>query len=184
MISASAQKYLLSAAFAAASLLPEALTAQGYPPSQRGSVVQNIALTKVTVTYGRPVARGRALFGALVPWDSVWHPGADSATRVVFSRDVVLEGQPLKAGTYSLWLVPRAAGPWTFILSKSAFVDHKAYAGPTRDAVRVDVAPDSLSSMESMAIYFPRVLRDEGSMRIHWGTSAVTVNIKAAYRPN
>jgi hypothetical protein len=79
---------------------------QGYPFSQRGSVQQDVALTSITVTYGRPVARGRALFGTLVPWDSIWHPGADSATRVSFTHDVLLEGRELKAGEYSLWLLP------------------------------------------------------------------------------
>lgn len=43
---------------------------QGYPPSQRGTVTQNVAFTEISVSYGRPVARGRELFGALVPWDS------------------------------------------------------------------------------------------------------------------
>jgi Protein of unknown function (DUF2911) len=56
--------------------------AQGFPFSQRGSVSQTVAFTDITITYGRPVARGRELFGQLVPWDSVWHPGADSATRI------------------------------------------------------------------------------------------------------
>src|SRR5437868_1349546 len=81
--------------------------AQGYPFSQRASVGQDVAFTHVAVEYGRPVGRGRALFGALVPWDSVWHPGADSATRIVFNHDVMLEGKTLKAGEYSLWLIPR-----------------------------------------------------------------------------
>ena len=85
---------------------------QGYPPSQRGSVSQNVALTEITVIYGRPVARGRALFGQLVPWDSVWHPGADSATRIVFTHDVEIEGHTLKGGEDSLWLSPRADRPW------------------------------------------------------------------------
>ena len=79
-----------------------ATRAQGYPFSQRGSVTQMVAFTNIAVTYGRPVARGRALFGALVPWDSVWQPGADSATRIVFSRDVAVEGKTLHAGEYSL----------------------------------------------------------------------------------
>ena len=89
---------------------------------------QDVALTSVEVTYGRPVARGRKLFGALVPWDSIWHPGADSATRIVFSRDVVLEGKPVKAGEYSMWLLPRESQPWTFILSRAAHARHSERA--------------------------------------------------------
>lgn len=174
--------YMLRAACALA-IVSSSAAAQGFPPSQRGSVMQNIALTSVTVVYGRPVARGRALFGALVPWDTVWHPGADSATRVTFDHDVLLNDNPVAKGTYSLWLVPRAAGAWTFILSRDAFVFHTEYPGPARDAVRLEVMPDSLSYMESMAIYFPRVQRDEADVRIHWGASAVTVHIKAPYRP-
>ena len=64
--------------------------AQGYPFSQRGSVTQHVAHTTIGIEYGRPVARGRALFGQLVPWDSVWHPGADSATRISFDHPVRL----------------------------------------------------------------------------------------------
>src|SRR5262249_61440888 len=97
-------------------LVPASVTAQGYPFSQRGSVSQTVAFTTISVTYGRPIARGRALFGQLVPWDSVWHPGADSATRIVFDHDLVVEGHPLKAGEYSLWLIPpeRPAGTVIF----------------------------------------------------------------------
>lgn len=157
--------------------------AQGYPPSQRASLVQHIALTTVSVSYGRPVARGRALWGALVPWDSIWHPGADSATRVTVNHDVLVNDRPLPRGTYSLWLIPRQSAPWTLIFSRSAYVDHKSYAGPERDALRVDAMPDSLSSMESMAIYFPMVLRDEATMRVQWGTTGIAVKLKAPYKP-
>src|SRR6476660_8535514 len=127
--------------------------AQGYPFSQRGSVTQNVALTEIAVTYGRPVARGRALFGKLVPWDSVWHPGADSATRVTLDHDVLLEGQRLAAGEYSLWLIPRESAPWTLIVSHAAHTFHKPYPGSSQDALRVPVTPEHLSTMETLAIY-------------------------------
>ena len=156
---------------------------QGYPFSQRGSVQQVVALTSVTVTYGRPVARGRALFGTLVPWDSIWHPGADSATRVSFTHDVLLEGRELKAGEYSLWLLPREHGPWSLIFSRAVHVNHKPYPGEAAEVLRVDVMPEALSHMESMAIYFPRVIRDEALLRIHWGTTGISARIKAPYRP-
>ena len=157
--------------------------AQGYPFSQRGSVTQMVAFTEISVTYGRPVARGRALFGALVPWDSVWHPGADSATRITFTHDVVLEGKPLRAGEYSLWLIPRATKPWTLIVSRAAHVFHKPYPGERFDVLRLDATPEQVSPVESFAIYFPEVLRDEAVMRLHWGTTALALHIKAPFKP-
>ena len=174
----------LLAGLGLAASVSASLGAQGYPASQRGSVTQNVALTEISITYGRPVARGRALFGQLVPWDSVWHPGADSATRVAINHDVTIEGRPVKAGEYSLWLVPRENGPWTVILSRAAHVFHRPYPGESSDALRFEVATEKGSHIESMAIYFPSVLRDEAVMRIHWGETVLPLRIKAAYRPD
>lgn len=167
---------------AVAVAMPAACRAQGYPPSQRGSVTQNVALTEIAVTYGRPVARGRVLFGTLVPWDSVWHPGADSATRISLSRDIRLEGRAVKAGEYSIWLIPRDGRPWTFILSRASRVFHTPYPGAAEDYLRVDVTPESASHVESLAIYFPSVIKDEAIMRIHWGETALPIHITAPYR--
>jgi len=162
-----------------------ACRAQGYPFSQRGRVDQTVAFTDISVVYGRPVARGRVLFGdsALVKWDAIWHPGADSATRVTFSHDVKLEGRDVKAGEYTIWLIPRANKPWTFILSRAAHVFHIPYPGESSDVLRVDVTAERGSHMETLAIYFPNVLRDEAVMRIHWGETIIPVRIKAPYRP-
>jgi len=157
--------------------------AQGYPFSQRGSVAQHVAHTTIAVEYGRPVARGRTLFGQLVPWDSVWHPGADSATRISFDRPVRLEGQEVRAGEYSLWLIPRASGPWTVILSRAAHVFHKPYPGASRDAYRFDVSPERGAHMESLAIYFPSVLRADAVLRIHWGETVLPIRVNAPYSP-
>jgi hypothetical protein len=171
-------------AFAAALAVPASSSAQGYPPSQRGSVTQHVALTTIAVTYGRPVARGRALFGQLVPWDSVWHPGADSATRISFDHDVILDEHEVRAGEYSLWLIPRDGRPWTFILSRAARVFHKPYPGQSADVLRFDVMPETLSYMESLAIYFPSVVKDEAVLRTHWGETGVPIHIRAPYRPS
>ena len=157
--------------------------AQGYPFSQRGSVTQMVAFTRISVAYGRPVARGRALFGALVPWDSIWHPGADSATRITFSHDVLLEGKQLRAGEYTLWLIPRENQPWTLIVSRAAHVFHKPYPGSQFEVLRVDTTPEQVSPVDSFTIYFPMVLRDEAVMRLHWGTTALPVHIKAPFKP-
>ena len=159
--------------------------AQGFPASQRGRVEQTVAFTDISVVYGRPVARGRVLFGdsALVRWGNIWHPGADSATRIRFSRDVTLEGREVKAGEYSVWLIPRSTGTWTFILSRAVHVFHQPYPGETADALRLEIAPERGAHMETLAFYFPVVLRDEAVMRVHWGEMILPVRIKAPYRP-
>jgi hypothetical protein len=162
-----------------------ACSAQGYPFSQRGRVDQTVAFTDISVAYGRPVARGRTLFGdsALVKYDTIWHPGADSASRITFNHDVKLEGRDVKAGEYTVWLIPRPNKPWTFILSKAAHVFHTPYPGASADYLRVDVTPERGQHMETLAFYFPVVLKDEATMRIHWGEMMVPIHIKAPYRP-
>jgi hypothetical protein len=172
---------LLAGAALAGTAVPA--RAQGYPFSQRGSVSQHVAHTTVDIEYGRPVARGRVLFGQLVPWDSVWHPGADSATRIAFDHPLRLEGQEVTAGEYSVWLIPRASRPWTIILSRAAHTFHKPYPGAARDAYRFDVTPETGAHMESLAYYFPSVVRDQAVLRIHWGTTIVPIRVSAPYQP-
>ena len=58
-------------------------------PSQSGSVWQEIVNTLITITYDRPVARGRELFGGIVPFGDIWNPGANDATAIEFNRDVL-----------------------------------------------------------------------------------------------
>lgn len=158
--------------------------AQMYPFSQRSEVSQMVAFTKITIEYGRPAARGRALFGALVPWDSVWHPGADNATRISFSRDVLLEGRAVKAGTYTTWLIPRANAAWSFILSRAVGVSHTPYPGVARDAVRIEIAADSASHLETLTYHFPIVSREDATLRLQWGVLGVSLHIRAAARPD
>jgi hypothetical protein len=160
--------------------------AQTIPFSQRASLAQSVGFTQIAVHYGRPVARGRTLFGdsAVVRWDRIWNPGADSATRISFDRDVEVEGHRLQSGDYSLWLMPRANGAWTLIFSRAAHVFHTPYPGAEHDALRLEIAPERGAHMETLAIYFPVVLRDDAVMRIHWGETIVPLRIKAPYRPS
>jgi len=118
-----------------------------------------------------------------MPWDSVWHPGADSATTITIGHDIVLEGRPVRAGAYTVWLVPRAQGPWTFVLNRTTGIQHTPYPGAQSDAVRVDVSADDASRVETLTYQFPMVLRDEAQLRIQWGTTGVTLRVKAPYRP-
>ncbi len=183
MSSATVKRFALAALAASLFAASPALHAQGYPFSQRGTVTQKIAFTEIKLEYGRPTARGRALFGALVPWDSIWHPGADLATEIAISRDITVEGQPVAKGVYTAWLIPRAQGAWTFILNRKTKIQHTPYPGSASEVARVDVMPDANSHVETLTWLFPMVLRDEGALRMQWGTIGITLRIKAAYAP-
>ncbi len=70
----------------------------------------------VKVAYGQPSKRGRVIFGGLEPYGKVWRTGANEATEISFARDAVFGGQPVKAGTYTLFTIPNS-DEWTVILN-------------------------------------------------------------------
>jgi len=145
--------------------------------SQAAAVSQRIANTEITLTYSRPVARGRELFGALVPYDKVWDPGADQATAMSVSRPIQINDHPLPAGRYSLWAIPRADN-WTMIFSRAGEVYHEPYPGEAQDALRFDVRPEKGPHMEALAYYFPTVEGKEAVLRLHWGEVVVPFSIR------
>ena len=145
--------------------------------SQAAAVSQRIANTEITVTYSRPVARGRALFGAHVPYDQVWNPGADQATAIAFTRHVHVNDQGLSAGKYSLWAIPRA-DTWTVIFSMASEVYHTPYPGEDRDALRLDVRPEPGPHMEALTFYFPEVKGKDAVLRLHWGEVMIPLSIR------
>ena len=145
-------------------------------PSQTGTVSQEVASTKISLVYDRPVAKGRDLFGALVKWGATWTPGANWATTIELNKDITVEGQPLNAGKYSIWAIPQEA-EWTMIFSKEDHVFHTKYP-EGKDALRVHVKPTSGNHMETLAWYFPVVGPDSAVLAMHWGTTIVPLAIR------
>jgi hypothetical protein len=145
--------------------------------SQHGTVMQQVANTTITVDYNRPVARGRDLFGALVPYDRVWCPGADDCTTIAVSTDITIEGHALPAGTYTLWAKPGAA-KWTMIVNGAHPVFHTRYQTiADQDVLTLDVTPRAGPHMETLAFYFPLVNAKHAELVFHWGTVVVPLAI-------
>ena len=145
--------------------------------SQRGTVTQRIANTDISIDYGRPVARGREIYGSLVPYGRIWHPGANDATSMTISRDIEVNGKPLPKGAYSLWTIP-GTETWTFIFSTVADTFHTSYPGAHRDALRLEVKPETGAHMETLTYYFPVVDGKDATLRFHWGAVIVPLGIK------
>lgn len=154
----------------------DACEAQAPRRSQRQEIVQMVGATRIEAMYIRPVARGRDLFGALVPYGKIWTPSADSAMRLTFSTDVTVGGQSVKAGSYSVWAIPDSA-QWTIVFNSRPNVFHLSYPG-TDDVLRVPAKVDSLSYVETLTLSFPNVDGKKAVMQIQWGRTAVSLAVE------
>lgn len=152
------------------------LALEDVKPSQSGSVRQEVANTAIEITYDRPVARGRDLFGGIVPFGEIWNPGANDATAISFSRDVTVNGNPLPAGRYSLWAIPDP-NRWTIVFNRQADVYHTPYPGEGDDALRLMASPRRGAHMETLAFYFAAVEKKDAELRLHWGETYVPLRI-------
>jgi len=167
--------FVAMTATAGVAVIQEAQSPPRIHLSQHGSVSQHVADTIITVEYNRPVARGRELFGALVPWGRVWCPGADDCTTIALSTDVKIADQSLAAGTYSLWALPEP-DQWTMIINRAQPVFHTRYPSG-QDVLRIPAKPRTGSQMETLAFYFPVVDGKHAELVLHWGTTVVPMPI-------
>lgn len=92
----------------------------------------------IKVTYSQPLKRGREIFGKLVPYEQVWRTGANEATEITFTSDVIINEQVVKAGTYSIFTIP---GPsrWTIILNSDLGLWGAYNYNSALDVLRIDV---------------------------------------------
>ncbi len=139
--------------------------------------MQWVGASKIDVSYHRPVARGRELFGKLVPYGKVWSPSADSAAVFTTSKPLTVNGSALAAGTYSIWAIP-GASEWTVIFSSVGVVHHMFYP-EGKDALRVKAVPREGEHFETLAIQFPMVDADSAELVIHWGKTVVPLKLRA-----
>ncbi|SHF80085.1 Protein of unknown function [Flavobacterium fontis] len=87
-------------------------------PSPKTTVQQVVGLTDVTLDYSRPSAKGRTIFGDLVPFGKLWRTGANLNSMITFSDDVTIDGKALPKGKYALFTVPKADN-WEIIFYKT-----------------------------------------------------------------
>jgi hypothetical protein len=137
-------------------------------PSPFAKVVQTVGLTDITVDYSSPGVKGRKIWGAVVPYDQMWRAGANSATKLTFSRDVSFADKPVPAGTYSFFVIP-TKGAWTVILNKKP-----EQSGTGRDykqaddLLRVQVTPRSAPFRERLAYAITDFTDDKATLDLEW----------------
>ena len=141
-------------------------------PSPKATLTQTVGITDITINYSRPSVRGRSIWGALVPYDQVWRTGANAATTIQFSDDVLVEGQKLAKGTYSLHTVP-GRDRWTVVFNTVADQWGSYSYDQTKDALRVNVTPQRGEFRETLTLDIPEVTNDTARVVIRWENVAV-----------
>ena len=147
--------------------------------SELASVSQTVDGTKITIDYSRPRARGRdPIFGTKdVHWDEVWTPGANYATTLETNHDITLDGHPVPKGKYSVWLVVKKSGPWTFVLDSRAKLFHMKHPDSTSSQIRFNVKAQSAPFTEVLTWSFPDVRSSGATLAMAWIKTRVTVEI-------
>ncbi|MET3977614.1 hypothetical protein ABIB62_000180 [Mucilaginibacter sp. UYP25] len=150
--------------------IPEASSTQ--------TIIQDFGLGKITITYSRPNVKGRKIFGGINPYGQVWRTGANWATTITFSENVLVEGNKVPAGTYSLFSIPEK-NSWTIILNKTV----KQWGAYTykqdADLVRFTVKPiDVKEKRESFTMAFANSTTKTSDLYIIWDHTAVPIHMQ------
>ena len=150
---------------------------QGAKPSPPAKATCDLGGGKsITVDYSSPRAKGRTIYGGLVPYGEVWRAGANGATTFVTTTDLMVGGKHVPAGNYTLFAIPNA-DKWTLIISKKTGEWGIPYPGADSDLLRVEMKASKLAAgVENFTIEFDK----SGSgctLRMDWETTRASVDI-------
>ncbi len=148
-------------------------------PSPKSVLNQVVGLTDVTLEYSRPSAKGRIVFGDLVPFGKVWRTGANANSTVSFSDDIVINGTTLKKGKYALFTLPKA-DMWEVIF----YTTTDNWGTPEnwdekKVAVQTNVDPIALgNNVETFTIAINNLTNDSATLDISWEKTMVSVKFE------
>ena len=165
---------------AAIPILTAVLTSQP-PPSPRVSphegVTGRVGGATLTITYGRPSMRGRTIFGALVPYDRVWCPGADEATTLDSDRPLQIGSLRVPPGPHTIWMLPSATA-WTLIVSTEPSGFHTEYH-ERADLGRVPLTKSRLETpVERLTFAISPSGTDSGAIEMTWESTKVSAPVR------
>jgi hypothetical protein len=170
--------------------------------SQKATVMQTIGVTDLTITYSRPGVKGRKIWGdptaaqtakgeatlddqnarpvdaPIVPWGHAWRTGANEATQFVVTDEVLINGQKLPAGSYSLHTIPNK-DVWTIIFNSVANQWGSFNYDPSKDTLRVKVKPEWVNENKEWLEYgIDPVGENAAQVNIRWEKVRVPFNVE------
>ena len=147
--------------------------------SPKSTVNQIVGLTEVSIDYSRPSAKGRIIFGDLVPFGKVWRTGANANTTISFSDDVVIEGKTLPKGKYSLYTIPKADN-WEIVFYKTT----DNWGNPqewleSNVALKANAKPVLVDRrIESFTVAINNITNDAADLELSWEKTIVALKFE------
>lgn len=146
-------------------------------PSTSQTIKQQFGVGTVELSYSRPSVKGRQIFGNIEPYDVVWRTGANGATILDFSNDVVIGGKSIKAGKYGLLSIP-GKSEWTFIITSDLNVTNAASYKAENDIVRVKSKVYPLTApMETLTLDFGDITNSSMTLQMAWENTFASFTI-------
>jgi hypothetical protein len=171
------KKIIIASALLLGSFMMQAQQLTMPQPSPTAVVKQNFSTGFIELNYSRPSAKGRKIFGDLVPYGKVWRTGANNATTIEFSTDVTIGGTTLKPGKYGLLTIP-GKDEWTVIFSKSTDVTSPSDYKMENDVARVTAKAYPMPvDIESFTMNFANITGNSCALEMMWERSYVAVPI-------
>ena len=167
------------ALLAATSLSAQELKLPSLSPG--ATITQDFSTSKIEIVYSRPSARGRKVFGDVVPFGEVWRTGANAATKVTFGEDVWVGGKEVKAGSYSLYTMP-TAGEWEVIINKNTGNWGAFGYAVTDDVARFKVRPtmgQGYDMIETFTISITDITFSTCNIELAWEKTKVVIPVKS-----
>lgn len=150
-------------------------------PSPNAFAGLQVGSTRVMVAYGSPAVKERKIFGGLVPYGRLWRTGANEATTLTTNGDLLIGGEPLKAGTYTLFTIPGEA-EWTVVLNSNDNLWGAYERDPELDVLKVKVPAEAAEFRENLTFGFESI-HPQGfaaELVIAWENTAIRVAIEEA----
>ena len=143
-------------------------------------ITQQVGLTEIGLEYSRPSAKGRTVFGDLVPYNKIWRTGANASTKIFLSEPAKIGGNPIDSGTYALYTIP-GKDRWTIIIHSN--IRMRSIAGdvykPELDVFRFETTPGKTSNfVETFTIQFSDLTSKSVHLALSWEETTVSFPIE------
>ncbi len=146
------------------------------------TIKQDFGIGTIELNYSRPAARGRKIFGNLVPYNNLWRTGANAATKIIFSDPVLIDGKKIDSGTYVMYTIP-GIDNWEIILNKGLKNWGTDGYKETEDVIRFKLEPNKIKNkLESFTMDFSDVKPENCFLNIKWDNTSVSIPIVANFK--